>query len=189
MGNRGKICPPFQLPTLGQGLAPSGHPSLENDPTRREPFPVNPSHLVTGFRSVLVLFISRTKVGLLIPMEGRSCGRFKLRDPCDASSDLHGGFDPVLCMPGGLVDKCGSEGRVSLEPECAAAHLGVVVVITEARAVARYACDWRLYWGDTYRTRRVNLPGQDSWPRGIFSVPIFTGMTYHGGKSYRTRWF
>lgn len=53
---------------------------------------------------------------------------FELPDPCDYMGDLDGRFDLVLDMPGGFVDKGGSDRRALRESECAATHLDVKVV-------------------------------------------------------------
>ena len=116
---------PLHLPALGQELAPSGYPSSENEPIRREPFPINPRYLVAcfvlfGFRLIPFLAIrlflltpigdsvtARIRVCILVPTKGRSCGRLEFPYPGDASGDLYGSFDSVFDTAGGLVD----EGR------------------------------------------------------------------------------
>jgi len=137
---------PFHLPGLGQELASVGYPSLEDDPIRREPIPINPRYLITGLRQfrfclVFFLFVLPTLLGLLIPrigdiiagvrivvfvlMDGRLCGWMELPDPGDASDHLYGGVNLVLCMACGFVDEGRPEGRVSNELERARAHCGM----------------------------------------------------------------
>ena len=65
-----------------------------------------------------------TRVGVVVPMDGRLCGRIELPDPSDAPDDPHGGVDLVPDMAGGFVDEGRAEGRISSESECAAAHCG-----------------------------------------------------------------
>ena len=55
----------------------------------------------------------------------------------DAPSDLQGGFDLALCVTRGLVDEGCSEGRISLEPKRATAHLDTVREVTKARMAVR----------------------------------------------------
>ena len=59
-------------------------------------------------------------------MAKRMCGWMQFPDPGDASGDLYRCVDLILGMTGGLVDKDRSQGRVSRESECAAAHGGTV---------------------------------------------------------------
>jgi len=52
--------------------------------------------------------------------------RIEPPDPSDASGNPYGGVDLVHRMAGGFVDKDGSEGRVSSEPEITDTHRGVL---------------------------------------------------------------
>ena len=71
-------------------------------------------------------------------MKGRSCGWIELSDPGDAPSDLSGGVDPVPGLTGGFVDEGRSEGRVSRESKCTAAHCGLVEETNKARVMIIY---------------------------------------------------
>jgi len=92
-----RIYLPFHLPGLGQELDSVGYPSLENDPIRRKPIPINPRYLVTGLRQfrlrlTFFLLVFSTLLGLLflllpligdiiagirlvvfVPVDGRLC--------------------------------------------------------------------------------------------------------------------
>jgi len=139
---------PSHLPALRQELAPSGYPSPENDPIRREPLPINPRYLITSLRQFrlraislflrgfiiflglgLSLFIPLIddsivgiRAGIFVPMEGRLCGCIELPDSSDASNDPPGSVDVVLGMASGSVDEGRSEGGVFSEMERAATH-------------------------------------------------------------------
>ena len=136
----------FHLPGLGHELVPSDYSSPKYV-MRREPFPVNPRHLITDlwkFRLRLIShrllpifltlllpsigdIIAGIRVGVLVRVEGRLCRWWiKLTDPGDTPGDLSWGVDLVPGLAGRFVDEGRSEGRVSRELECTTAHCGLV---------------------------------------------------------------
>jgi len=149
---------PFRLPAIGRELGPKVYPPSKDDSVRRETFPINPCNLITSLRWFrpcpylipplldvvlavpgflpLPLLTSDITAGMrviVVPMEGKLCGRAELPDAAasDGSGDRYGGVDLVLGMASGFVDEGGSKGGVSREPECTATHHGIEGGISE----------------------------------------------------------